>query len=563
MSFNSICEPGFCLAVHSATMIGRKMIGVSTLICLVTLSFGCEKLSSTAKGTSPVESQRRAVLPIETAIRIHWLGKMKIVADTNATSFMQIWELPETVKLEAQTLDKLSSAPWRLLLRQTNQASAGLLRPLLDDLVAEESYVEIRHSTNASNPNEEMVLAVRLSDQRAALWQTNLAAAFESLTGIHPADSQLSTLNSQQFHGWSLRKHHAPDLIEFVRAGEWVILGAAQDHNTLLDETMARIERDHAPFAASATNFWLDVNFNVSRKATAHSDLPAMFPEISLTMMGSDHKVLTRGRLNFSGAVPVVSESWNIPTNFFGGDLSSFTALRAGTQQLLSHFWTEFETNPTPKEFYSWSGSGVPMQTYFAAPVADASNAVSRFTDFVLGKAGALFATNDMVKFQRAKAFNGLEWKGVPYISPFVRSTEASGQGFIVAGFFPLVGTNQPLTQQLLARISDHTNLVYYDWESTGPRIEQWTYIAQLLRLFMGRPQLPGNSAAGKWLESMSKRLGPCSTEIIRNSDREFSFTRLGSLPFTAIELQLLIDWTESPEFPSRDASALFNYGGR
>jgi hypothetical protein len=198
------------------------------------------------------------------------------------------------------------------------------------------------------------------------------------------------------------------------------------------------------------------------------------------------------------------------------------------------------------------------MQTYVAAPVADASNAVSRFTDFVVEKADARFATNDMVKFQRAKAFNGLEWKGVPYIAPFVRSTEASGQPFMVGGFFPLIGSNQPLPQPLLARIHDQTNLVYYDWESTGPRLEQWTYITQLLRLLMERPQLPADSPAVKWLQSMSKKLGPCTTEIVRNSDREFSFTRSGSIPFTAIELQLLIDWTESPEFPSSDAFRSF-----
>ena len=535
-------------------MIGQKMIRVLVIICFVALSFGCEKFPSTPKASPSVETQQPPVPSLDPAIRIHWLGKNKIAADTNAASFMQIWELPETVKLEAQTLDRLSGAPWRLLLRQTNQASALLLRPLLDDLVAEESCVEVRKSTNAASGNDEMLLAIRLNDQRAALWQTNLAAAFESLTGIHPTTSQLSTPNSQLPAGWSLRKHHAPNLIEFVRAGEWVIVGAAQDHNVLLDETLARIERDHAPFSASAMNSWLDLNINFPRKGTARSDLPAMLPEISLTMIGDGHNVLTRGRLNFSGAVPIVSESWHIPTNFIGGDLSSFTALRAGTQQFLSQFWSEFETNPPPREFYSWSGSDVPMQTYVAAPVNDASNAVSRLSDFVLEKANAWFVTNDMVKFQRAKAFNGLEWKGVPYIAPFVKSTEASGQGFMVGGFFPLIDSNQPLPQPLLARIHEQPNLVYYDWESTGPRLEQWTYITQLLRLLTEKPQLPADSPAVKWLQSMSKKLGPCSTEIVRNSDQEFSLTRSGSVPFTAIELQLLIDWSESPSFPSRDA---------
>ena len=58
----------------------------------------------------------------EVIARVHWLGKKQIAADTNSAYFLKIWDLPETLKLEAQTLDKLSTAPWRLLQGITNTA---------------------------------------------------------------------------------------------------------------------------------------------------------------------------------------------------------------------------------------------------------------------------------------------------------------------------------------------------------------------------------------------------------------------------------------------------------
>ena len=105
--------------------------------------------------------------------RVHWSGMNRLSGGTNAAALMTIWNLPESRRLERQTLDKLSLAPWPLLHRNLDTNAAALLRPLLDDLVADESYLEIRQ---VANQPAELVLAIRLDDQRAALWQTNLAA---------------------------------------------------------------------------------------------------------------------------------------------------------------------------------------------------------------------------------------------------------------------------------------------------------------------------------------------------------------------------------------------------
>lgn len=162
---------------------------------------------------------------MQTVARLHWLGLNRLSQETNTASLMAIWNLPESRKLERQTVDKLALAPWRLLDRSVNTNAAALLRPLLDDVVSNESGLEIRQATNQPG---ELAFAIRLDDQRAALWQTNLAAVLESLTGIHPVPAP------NNLPGWSLKKQHVPNLIELTRVGEWTVVGAAQDHNDLV-----------------------------------------------------------------------------------------------------------------------------------------------------------------------------------------------------------------------------------------------------------------------------------------------------------------------------------------
>src|SRR5262249_23129732 len=122
----------------------------------------------------------------ETIARLHWLGKKRLEGETNAAFFMSIWDLPESGKLEAQTLHKLAGACARAvsgdtnLVSKTNSALAGIIRPVLEDLLKEESYVEVRWATNQPG---ELALAIRLNEDRAGYWKTNLPRVFESISG--------------------------------------------------------------------------------------------------------------------------------------------------------------------------------------------------------------------------------------------------------------------------------------------------------------------------------------------------------------------------------------------
>ena len=218
-----------------------------------------------------------------------------------------------------------------------------------------------------------MVIAIHLNDQRARLWKTNLTATLESLTNMRLATTAT---------GWSLKKHHAPNLLELVHVGEWTVLGAAQDHNALLAEMVARIGRDHAPFIASSTNFWLEADVDLPRIGSAMGRFPrfpANLPRISLTVLGEAQNVRTRGELTFPGSESVKLEAWNIPTNLIQGDLTSFSAIRGLRPWLASSkVWTTTcKLVHRRTSFYIWALFGFPFETYFLSPASGQQRCVS------------------------------------------------------------------------------------------------------------------------------------------------------------------------------------------
>jgi hypothetical protein len=491
--------------------------------------------------------------------RIHWLGMKQLAGETNAAHLMAIWNLPESRRLGQQMLEKLSLAPWPLLHRSPDTNAAALLRPLLDDLVENESCLEIRQTSNQPG---ELVLAIRLDDQRAALWQTNLARVLESLTGIHPVPAL------GHDYGWSLKKHHVPNSLELTRAGGWTIYGAAQDHNASLDDLLVRIRQGQPPLPAGMTNDWLTADLDpallvpclttLDSAPAGEGDSTAWRGEAErsrlnhfhLAVTGDGTNVLTHGTADFSRPLALDLKPWNIPTNLIDEHLSSFTAIR-GLQPWLesSPGWTNLQIGPPPDQACFWALNGLAMQSYFAAPLPDACNEVDRFTDWVLRNQGRWFPTNDLAGFGRSKTFTGLEWKGVPLMSPFLRFITVSNQNFVFGGGMPSAGAD-PSSLISLPTVLSLTNLVCHDWEITGLRIGQWLYMGQFARLVSHKAQLPSNSPGVLWLLAIAPKLGASLTDITQTGPKQLTFTRRSSIGFTGIELHLLADWLESPRFP-------------
>lgn len=475
---------------------------------------------------------------------------------------MRIWGLPQSEQLEAQTLDKLSAFPGRWLAGETAAANAApaLMRPLLDDAIWNECYLEIHHQTNQP---AQFAFAIRLNPDHAGIWETNLALVLQSLTGVRPDASSLDP------GGWTLQRPGAANLVELTHAGQWtIVISGAPGNHALREGVRSWIHHDRLPALGTGTNNWLDADVDLQRLAVVLPsawNLPAHLPTISLAINGDGAHVLTCCNLVFPRPFPPQLEAWNFPTNLFREPLDSLTAVRGVEPWLASlKTWRELPLGTPPDQLYFWSLPGAAPQVYFAAPLPDASNQVTRLAKFLMEKTNPWLAAHGYVNFEPLPDSNGVVWGNTPSFQPFLRFADAGDVAFGGLMLDTNPGTNtqdnlfeRPSLSRLLDRISASTNLVYYDWELTGSRIESCLYLGQALRVVSHHAQLPLENAGLQWLRAIEPRLGPSTTTITRTGPNQLSFFRKSTVGFTGAELQLLADWLESPQFPSGLSSLL------
>ncbi|HVM50482.1 MAG TPA: hypothetical protein VMU04_20825 [Candidatus Acidoferrum sp.] len=592
-----------------------KWPGLFLAAALIGVLFGgCGKPSSPPLVLHPA--------PIETVAAIHWLGKQRLAADTNAASIMSVWDMPESQKLEAQTLDRLavglvggslepkaqslesktstarSNAPSAApspksathilatnaaealkATRNTEHATptnasttpppgldsrpktldarlltgpAAQLRPLLDDLLQQESFLEVREATNLPGV---LIFAIHLSDPRARLWETNLAAVLEGLTG-----SRVAAVAGRS-NGWVLQ-FSTPGAqgspvsrkLDVARAGEWTVIGLGHETNVLTTELLDSIRQGGLTSDSLLNDVCLYADADLHRVASAlllDWSLPADLPRVTVDMRGDGPSVRTRGQFNFPKPLPADLPAWNIPTNLMHEPICSFTAIRGIAPWLAScKSWTDLHIGAPPDQLYFWAQQGLPFLTFCAAPLPNASNEVYQLTDRLLQDVNPELATNGMGHFVRGTNFNGAAWTDVPIMDPSLRLVSTPGGDFAVAGLNPNPSTNRPAPAGLFYQVLSSTNLVAYDWEITGPRVQQWLFSGQFLRMVTHHAQVPPKSASVAWLMALENKLGNCVTGVTKTGPAQLSLLRRSTIGFTAVELHLLADWLESPQFP-------------
>src|SRR5262245_38198939 len=103
---------------------------VAALSVAMLLTAGCETSGPKESAVSkPAEQHETPLQPV--SARIHWLGKRRVATSTNSAGLVRIWREPESARLEAHIIDRLSLAPWHLWHPAADTNAAVLLRPLL------------------------------------------------------------------------------------------------------------------------------------------------------------------------------------------------------------------------------------------------------------------------------------------------------------------------------------------------------------------------------------------------------------------------------------------------
>ncbi|HZL42886.1 MAG TPA: hypothetical protein VFD66_06365 [Verrucomicrobiae bacterium] len=518
----------------------------TALLCLFAFSLGCGKSETPANAVSTPGSG----LSADTIASIHWRGKKDLGIISGAYYLLRLWNLGESTTLEKQTLDKLSSAPWRWLHGEAEGTNEYhfLLRPLLDDVLREESYFEMRQPANQPG---ETVFAIRLDERRAGVWETNLANVLNSLAGAWPLGSA--------DHGWTLQRQQNPKLIELVRAGDWTLIGVADAQNHLLRQVAQRVATSPDPFGTKASDHWLEAHLKLQRIHPVRANAPGGgLPMISLAVSGDGGNVLVHGTLDFPQPMPGRLGDWTFPTNRIREPMVSLAAIR-GIQPWLSSckFWTDLQPGAAPDQFYSWAPDGVLYQLYVGAPVQDAMDRVHALNRWLLETANPWLGAHATGQFEQAPDGSGAMWTGLPLIAPSVRAVD--GGKFLLSALLPKVmpGTNtqaglyeKPSLDSLLGEIMGETNLLAYHWEMTGPRIESWLFLGQTLSVAFRHGALPFECASVEWLKVIKERVGNCTTRLSRTGPNQLTFDRKSTIGLTGAELNLLADWLESPAFP-------------
>jgi len=470
--------------------------------------------------------------------RIHFAGADQISADPSHLAFTNLFGSAEAQALESQTLDKLSCAPraWfaSKLLPGTIDGAAQL-RPLLDDLLKSEWIFAMRDTTNGS---PEYALAIRLSPARAQLWNKNLAALLQSWTGIG--------ISPDPSGNWELKKHQPPNLFQFNRSDDWVVIDCGQDKLSLREQILPVPARP----VTTDTN-WLTADLNWPRLARL---LPALqvfdFQKVQLQAVGRAGNLQLTGRLTLAQPLPP-PEKWRLPASSIHQPLDSFTAARGVAPWLVRQPWMRpFEIQPQPDQIFIWSMARIPFETFAAEPVPDAKAALAQLDERL--SADTLWQQKFMGPFMFTLTNDEISWRGLPFFSPFVRAVHETAGDFLVGGFFPNAGQVRPLPPELSAAMN-LPSLVYYHWEVTGERLKELPQLSQLVLLLTRHRQLDGQSVAAKWLDRVGPSLGSSVTEVTQSAPSELAFKRVAPGGLTAIELLAFANWLETPQFPAFD----------
>lgn len=501
----------------------------------------------TACSVKVASSSRRAGLdPL--ILRAHFIGTEQLFASPDSVKLKEAWGRPSAGVLRNELLTRTALLPSFWLADALPKGAAvqtNLFRPLLEDVLANESYVDC-----TSTP--EFLLAVKVNENRARLWQTNLWQALTNWKLGQPVAVKLAAAS-----GFELKTTGLPGAFRCLRAGDWIVVSAG-NQSTREAALLANIKSLGRP--ANRTGAWLDGEANLAR---FDGWLPVLtnFENLPIARFSLSNRadfVRTHATLTFPKPHGWKPEPWIIPSNQIHDPLVSFLAVR-GVAPLFEAYkpLANLGYKPVPNQVFGWGYNALPFQFNYAAPSRNVREQLKplapRLAKLIHGPQLNDYTGN--IAWDTNTQY--VLWRGLPLAVPQLGTLRDSGREFLTLSCFPPLRPTNSAPAGLYQAFSGRNDLVAFDFEMTGSRLPHWRQYYQLTELTSRRPLTSTNTPALRWLVDLQQWLEthPQSAEAVSElrstSPNQMVFVRKSVTGLIASELVTFGRWIESTNFPA------------
>lgn len=434
-----------------------------------------------------------------------FVGGNTLVLQTNAPVLASALRLPESAAIRPLLLSN-TAVLWCKLISPRNPppsavASALQLLPdLFDGLSLGETYL-------SKAGKREFVLALPVDSNRAQVWEKAWTNLFNTL---RPGDQ------------------HAGVLYE----NGWII--ALSNDRTL---TVREARKQMAVIPANVGN--------ILRLETG-----GPLPPSTLSLVVRDGLVQADLRLITKNPLPDQAAPWETP-DIIRSPLIQLTAAREIQPWLKTlPFFDKLPPGAIPSQWFVWCQASPTNRTYFDGFRTYSSVRTQQPTELLVAGAklleDGLAPTNSRgnLPTQIIHSTNdvGFNIRGFPYVLPKFYPLKEGDRDYVTMGMFPPMVSTNPMSPQIRQPMSQ-SNLVYYDWESTGRSAAHWNAISQIYELAHNR--LPHQGAGSAWLLAASASVPFSATEGLITGRHELTFHRRSPLGLTSIEMALIATWLD------------------
>lgn len=510
----------------------------------------------------------------ELVYRHHFSGLRAVASHGELPRLQAVLALRESQEVLQEVSRKLAAAlPTWFGGPALGTNDALVYQPLLRSLMDTETVLEVRERNGQVTT---WALAARVDAGSAAL-----VTAGESLRRLAGTLGETSEVAGG---GFRLALPGGKGGLELLLTQGWLGLG----RGTLdLAKFVEAASGKPSGTAAGSTNGVLEVEADLGRLAPLLGlrERPPgpvdQWPMVRAHWVPRNGGLRTTAEFRFPGPLGLTSESWQMPTNVLRDPLVGFTAARgAGTWLSRLGLFKDLGVTEWPEQLFLWSLAGDPWLQYFSAPIVAPTNLMAQVALTLPVRAVTNMLWSDsMFALRVTNQARRVELRGLPYFAPFMEAQRTAAGEQLFGGLFPNTPGPRPAPAGLLQQVEGRTNLVLYDWETTGRRfvmtnppgapgprvltndmgrLVQFRHLAQFARLMLARDPLRLPSGKGgellipgsRWIDAAIPLLGDSVTEVRRTGERELAGTRQSVTGFNSMELLYLLRWIENPGFP-------------